>query len=530
MISFDALKCALQEDHAADIIRLELNQTEEMSSDANNTSPSLEICCPQKEYTYQMFQTDNAVCFHKQVSQSFTFQREHVRLQSRRYQVHVDAHYTILGKHVCAINAEALSQPSKKRKAGQNSTAALSEYVEYPVIVCNKSLKSLPKTTGMFSLKSTFRIQKARLFFCCDAMNVSMGILVGRLQDGSAAQVLVDWSKEAIEKEDDACFYKEAANWAHRVRDDGQAMRLDLPSCKELFPNMRVVSDAPHIQARKKEMALRLGELTLMRGVDIHARRKAHMQGVYRIDDPTLNASLMGLEKTKQRQVDEILRARNAAVVKVEFNRLPSCNDADGFFDFETLGSDLCRSLFPNIKGCNDYLFMIGIAIKNEHFACFVVDALTMEEERRILLEFLKFCVTHNISRLFHWASHEIKVLKQLNERHGIDALSPFQFVDMERVFETKPWCPKGAMSFSLKEFAPNMYKHGMIRIIWDSDCTNGEDAMWQGYKAIQGQQSDILKDIVAYNRVDVVSMMQIWQYTSAIGISFESKCVNVDS
>ena len=71
------------------------------------------------------------------------------------------------------------------------------------------------------------------------------------------------------------------------------------------------------------------------------------------------------------------------------------------------------------------------------------------------------------------------------------------------------------------------MFNEGMIDIIWESECTNGEDAMWQGYKAILMRRGDVMKDIIAYNRVDVVSMMQIWQYTSAIGMRFKSKFID---
>ena len=71
------------------------------------------------------------------------------------------------------------------------------------------------------------------------------------------------------------------------------------------------------------------------------------------------------------------------------------------------------------------------------------------------------------------------------------------------------------------------MFKENMIDIIWESECTNGEDAMWQGYKAILMRRDDVMNDIIAYTRVDVVSMMQIWQYTTAIGMRFESKFID---
>ena len=161
---------------------------------------------------------------------------------------------------------------------------------------------------------------------------------------------------------------------------------------------------------------------------------------------------------------------------------------------------------------------MIGIAHGEKEFRCFIVKEATLEEERRILISFKKYIEKMNFKRLLHWGSHEKTVFSTLCSRHDIQF--HVEFVDMRPPIIKKEFCPYGAFSFGLKTITKALNDLGLINVKWESDCKDGQSAMYAAFKAYEDNELDVLKDIEEYNKIDVIATMEVWKYLSSIGIT----------
>ena len=155
-------------------------------------------------------------------------------------------------------------------------------------------------------------------------------------------------------------------------------------------------------------------------------------------------------------------------------------------------------------KEIHNFVFMIGLGYGEDRFRCLVAEGLDMSSERDILIEMVNFFETCGCKRVIHWGCYEKVVFSSVQKRHGLDIISKVEWVDMcERLKETS-FFPKFSYGFSLKQFVPAMYKQGMIKVTWESDCTDGQDAMVKAYYAYVNKNKNVLDDIEKYNYVSI--------------------------
>ena len=405
----------------------------------------------------------------------------------RRLQVHVDA----------VVGADTV----RELTGGECSLPDGS----YPILIRNTRLQLLADGVTLSNAKTTVAV-KAQLAVACAALAVTTGLVLGKAD----AWALVDISgpdRASVAVAD------RAAEWAHAVRASHGEMSMDPPSRPELYPNMRVDTDNPLARKIKNDLAVKNAEITMVRGLSTAHRARALQQGIVSWRDPRLNARVLQLRsKPAVRVVDAILVANRAADPNVDRAKVASsCEPGDVFIDIETLGA--MHAELP------DMVFMIGIGYADNQFECFVANEATFEEERRVVDALLLRLTELGAKRLMHWAPYEVKVFRKLEERHGISIIQTRHWVDMCAALEASGYCPKHAFSYSLKSIAPAMHRLGMIDTIWDSQCTDGLTAMFNAFTAYRTGELAVLRDIEQYNRVDVLTTLEIWRYLHSIGL-----------
>lgn len=378
----------------------------------------------------------------------------------------------------------------------------------YPVVIKNMRL-DLRKTGAPYTLRETAQLKKIKLqlAFACNALGVTRAFVVG----AEAAWGVVEFA--GADRGYMQSMHRVAA-WAHLVMTSHASLCADPPSCEELYPNMGVDSNNAKVEEIKRKLARKNNEMTLVRGIGVKERKIALGHGIVSWADPRLTAELVGITSPPKILItNAILDAnRNRQVDVCTAVRPRACNIGDAFVDIETLGS-ICTDL-------PDFIFMIGVGFEEDDYVCIQAEDCSLESERRVLLQFTSLVSTRGAVRGLHWGSYEKVIFKKAEVRHGIHLLQLLEWVDMCSELEKSGYCPPGAFSYSLKSIVPAMHARGMIKTTWDSACTDGKTAMTDAWQAYRAGDLAALRDIESYNRVDVVSTMQIWRYLVSIGIT----------
>lgn len=475
MVPFSHLKNALRGDHLADF----LQQSHERGSPVVSTFAKRAVEC-RAEYTAALAER------YKD-----EFERMHAMLTDDEHKVTVHVDALLRGTHIRQLCSEEFE---------------VADHQLYPLLVQGAPLKLRKGKCVLLNDASSLMI-KAKLYFAARSLGTTQGYVIGPDEQWA----VVDFARDDADAADKAVS---AAQWAHAVAGDTSDWTLSPPSRVELYPNMRAETEDSAIKRIKKSLALENKEITLVRGVTPAHRARALALGIDRWDHPDLDADMLGINGKKSATlVDTILQANRAADTPVCRDNIPNtCAPGDVFIDIETLGA-LCKDL-------PDMVFMIGIGFGANEFECIVAKAATLLEERRAVVVLLERLEELGAKRLLHWAPYEVNVFRKLEQRHGLSILHGYEWLDMCEELQTRRYCPKNAFSFSLKSVAPAMHRNGMIDTIWDSECTDGMTAMENAYEAYASNNLDALADIERYNRVDVITTMEIWRYLASIGVT----------
>ena len=392
-----------------------------------------------------------------------------------------------------------------------NYNFPLEEESLYPVCFTDSRLE---KRSNQHTLRDTpsMKVSKSKLYLSALSLNVSFGLIVGRHAENRQNMDI------AIVEFDDVDSYiknvvEDAVKWANYLKTNFATISIDPPSHPNLYPNMCA---KPHNNAavfeRKLQLALKNDEITLICKVDTKHRKHAHSKGITKWSHRDLCSQTLGMKpKTKTSQlVDGILKANRAADPLVDKSRIPEvCNPHDMFVDFET----------SSLHEWSNYLFMIGYCMERaSNFTGLVVIEPTLAEEERIFKHFINVIEEKGVRRIFHYSSHEKIVCNHLKLRHGFGVPESVQWVDLRTHIENIHFVPKGALNYKLKNIVKAMHKWNMVDTVWTSDCKDGQEAMFDSFVAYKVNDTETLVDVLEYNRVDVVSMMEVWRYLKSVG------------
>ncbi len=124
-------------------------------------------------------------------------------------------------------------------------------------------------------------------------------------------------------------------------------------------------------------------------------------------------------------------------------------------------------------------------------------------------------------ANIYHWGSIEQNIIDNIYKKYEIiNDWKTLNLVDFHKIFQDDGILIKDVYGFGLKEISNGLIKHGLIdHDGWDSNVTNGLDAMIQAYNYYKDTNGDtnydteIMNNIVKYNETDVRLIEKIINY-----------------
>jgi putative phage-type endonuclease len=375
-----------------------------------------------------------------------------------------------------------------------------------------------------------------------------------------------------------------AIQWIRDVRFKGYKWILDPPSVDELRPNMCNNDDTWQIV--KQGLAKQTNDITSLWMVGPKNRANAKENSITNWRKQKCTAQDLGItgnktSKTLQLIIDynqdsevmephipahelKIAHIMHPLKIKNNFYNWRKAHKKKNFIefyiDFETMSGVILDKITP-ITDCSDIvintgssdlintksddpnqsalIFMAGIGYEEPKtkkwvYKCICVDRLTIESEKKLLLEFHKY-IQEIITRyhrgnydpnFYHWAHAERTFYSSAMARHP-DIYSNVSIItnwcDFLSVFKDEPIITRGSMNFGLKSVVGAFYDNGFIETRWplDSAITNGMNALIYAYQAHLDcvktdknmQDTSIIQEITQYNEVDVRVIWEILTY-----------------
>lgn len=350
---------------------------------------------------------------------------------------------------------------------------------------------------------------------------------------------------------------EKAIQWVRDVRsEEAREWNILSPPLtrKELYPNMCNTRDSKW-RSIKKKIAKEYNELTMLWMVGKKHREFAHQSGVYSWKDKKCDVNTLNINgKFTRKVLDKILEINQPHRRRLNLKIKPSIikNNMYGwqtprtiefFVDFETINNVFTdHSTLPYVPDSIS-IFMIGVGYIDPEtdewiYRSFVVDSLTMKEERKICHQFSDYIYQkssfYQIDKplCFHWGHAENSTWTGTFDRHNFEKDILYnskywnvnwEWCDLLKVFKEEPIVIQGCLNFSLKNVAKTMKKHKMIETEWESGsaCTDGVGAMvgaWKSYKECEDRDVSVLeiplmKDIEKYNEVDCKVLQEMISY-----------------
>lgn len=321
-------------------------------------------------------------------------------------------------------------------------------------------------------------------------------------------------------------FVKKGLKWLRDVKTFGRKWTTNPPSRNELYPNMRI--DSGVYNEKKQSIADNLGEITRIWYCGIKNRENALEKGVSSWKDKRCTAKILGINGTRAPIVDKILNInrQNKDVIRPKRirNNLFSWknkNNNEIFVDFETISDVFSTS------SSHDIIFMIGV-YHNSRYRNFVCKELTLNEEFRIMSEFIQFLNDIDCNSCYFWyAESRIwrsaecrqydKACEDEDEERKNEILN-WNFIqelwkDLFQVFIQEPIVIKGCFKFGLKEISNTLRSHGLISCENGSECKSGMEAMIMAGEYYKKKNNKILLTISKYNQFDCKVLYEILEY-----------------
>lgn len=343
---------------------------------------------------------------------------------------------------------------------------------------------------------------------------------------------------------------QDAINWIREVKKDGHAWDIMKPHRIELYPNMSNQYDYPWHQFKKK-IAVRNEEITLLWNCGTGERKKLHQNGInsWKKIDSNMIEKIIGFKKKKGKILENIIKINtnpsdNSKIILNPNNAVISDETFYFFIDFETVNSldfDFCQienydsdRLPKYLEDSNDrgdldnLIYLIGIGWihpvkKRWIFRNFLVDRLRPEDEKKIIVQWLKYMkkiekkFSIKNSKICHWSNAEIIFANRAFKRHGIKI--NLEWYDLLDFFKSNAIAVKGAFNYGLKNIAGCLHKNKLIKTRWHDTTLDGTSAMlaaWEAEKlCIEGQiekliESKKIGEISRYNEVDCRALYEI--------------------
>ena len=326
-----------------------------------------------------------------------------------------------------------------------------------------------------------------------------------------------------------------AREWIQRLKKMNYSNFDTTPPCIELYPNMN--NKMTDFEQEKKKIAEKIKEITLIWRISYNDRCELVKNGVKTWDDIYLMKNLYELKDNDTKKIQEKIihmNIQNEIIIQpriqisYDFKEIlkPSINEY--VLDLESLiHLDEKTNYFDsNISEDKAHVCIIGsIHLQNnifKSFQDFTINNLSIIEEKNIVynwIQTLKLC-ENNYVKIYHWGNAEKIYLLNLKKKYTDIDFPKIILIDLLHFFRSEPIIIKDCFNFGLKSIGKALYKHNLIKTTW-TDTDNGLDAMIR-FKDIAEKNKDKniplkryseIKEIIYYNQIDCVVLMEILQF-----------------
>jgi len=300
-----------------------------------------------------------------------------------------------------------------------------------------------------------------------------------------------------------------------------------------IYPNMSNQSCENIWDNIKKKIAENNKEITKLWSCGVNERKRALDSNIHEWNK--CNSDILGIKGKRKKILDNIIDINNNNTILISPRKLKNTkninllkeNKLEFYVDFEMV-NDL------HMEHPYDIIFMIGcLTVYYENnkkcieYKNFTTDILSKECEIYIINEWITYMDNYKSKyncknpKLYHWGNAEKIQFKNIQQYHtGYNLITP-NFIDMLDIFKSEPIVIKNSFNFGLKNIAETMYKHKMIKTIWDDKNIDGKEAMVYAWNAndIAIKQNKCMKNIYymknirKYNYYDCKVLEEIADY-----------------
>jgi hypothetical protein len=316
---------------------------------------------------------------------------------------------------------------------------------------------------------------------------------------------------------------KQAVHWVKTAKKNANKWSVSPPTIPELYPNMCV--DSGKWNDLKSKIAEELGDITQIWYCGVKQRELAFTKGIKTWRDPSCNADALGINGKRAPVIDRILDINRQDVDKVRpatinsnmYNWRDDLKQGEIFVDFETFVDVFSSNEDLPYQDKTDTIFMIGVYYYNGIgwvYRNFTATESTLQEENRIMNEFMGFLKMLNYPKMWYWHAERMLWSSAENRQYkSRDDWYLTNWADMATLFREEPVVIKDCYKFGLKEVAKAMRKHGLVETQIESKCNSGLSASVMAWTAYETKNWDLLKDIAKYNEFDVKVLHEILTY-----------------
>ena len=321
--------------------------------------------------------------------------------------------------------------------------------------------------------------------------------------------------------------YNKALLWYRKLLKHGHKWKiLPKPSVNELYPFISS-NNVNNWENTKKNIAIKLGELSLLWNIGIKNRNLAHEIGIYSFHNKKIldNLENIGFKKNTKKYniLKNIIQIYNTDTKIIPNNIInnkytwKNNNLIQFFVDFETVNYSIA-----NIS----MIYLIGLLVYNPYekleknklqFFSFYANKLNENQEKNIINKWIK--TMQNIKykfkinyepNIYTWSHAENNFLNNAKKRHIRNKWN-IQFTDLMQVFKNEPIIINGCLSgFGLKDIALKLYQYNFIKTKYTTNCTSGDISMIMALKYYNNFDTNILNDIIKYNYIDCFIIYEI--------------------
>lgn len=316
---------------------------------------------------------------------------------------------------------------------------------------------------------------------------------------------------------------KKSIKWYKFISTKGDKINLNEKNIKilKLYPNMKNTNDYPWSNS-KMIIAKKYKEITLIWNLNYNDRNNIIKN--YNINTwDKLEINMINKSTKKKKIIEGIISINKSPISTINYiinndDILPTFNK-EIYIDYEVLTNIFMEDF--NMK--SNFVFMIGALfvdnIKSSFkFRYYLVEDISNKSEKKIFVNLIKDIINFSENKLipvFHWGDIENYIYKNIKIKYNIQY--NIKFIDLNRIFKNNNIYIKGCFNYSLKNIGNALFNNNIIQTKWDSNISNGIEAMLEYYYVYKKNYNENIIDIIRYNYVDVKILQEINSWLKTI-------------